>query len=156
MGTKKNPKKTPENQTIEELSEVRKIEMFGQLLSNFYYQHEEDIPMLKHTIEFMFDTYVETNEDEGERTDAAWFTQNFINLLRKFKERLSLQQRGVLLKEYVIDIINGGTPYIVEDMFYKAVSSAEETIMVSAVVQFYRSFQSMIDGVKVINGKPVL
>lgn len=89
-------------------------------------------------------------------TDTVWFTKAFITTLREFKESLSLQEQGNLLKKHILETLKDGNPYIVEDMFYRFVANSDQTILKAEVLRFFRTFEEMINGVKVLNGKPAI
>jgi len=143
-------------QTTNQDEAVSNNEKIGQLFNEFYSHWGYNPAPLKNIVELMFDICIIEEEDEGVVTDTVWFTKAFITTLREFKESLSLKEQGKLLKKYILETLKDGNPYIVEDMFYRFVANSDQTLLKAEVLRFFRTFEEMINGVKVLNGKPAI
>lgn len=140
-------------QNINHTEALSKNEKMGQLFNKFYSHWNYNPVPLKNIVELMFDICIIEEDDEDVITDTVWFTKAFMSTLREFKESLSLQEQGKLLKKHILETLKGGNPYIVEDMFYRFVINSDQIVLKTKVLKFFRTFDEMINGVKVLNGK---
>lgn len=131
-------------------------EQLGELFKAFYAQWDFNGLPLKTLSCLMYDAYISENKDLPEINDASLFTMGFINMLRTYHTNLELPEIGKRFTKHILEPLQGGDPFIVEHMFYTCVGKLTHEDQRKDLIQFYRSVEDLLNGVKELNGEPIL
>lgn len=140
METKNQQGKTP----------VLPLEQLGKHFTDFYAQWDYNSIKLKQLCCLMYDTYISETNELKEVNDASFFNMGFIDMLRDYSKEKSQLETGKLFRKHILDPLQGGNPFVLENMFYSCVGNQEDITIRKEVIKFYRSFEKLMDRVKPI------
>lgn len=125
----------------------------GELFRDFYAQWNYDGHRLKTLCSLMYDVYISETEDLPEINDAALFTRGFIEVIRNYQIDIPLDKLGKLFTKHMLEPLQEGDIYIVENMFYTCVNNLTNPEKRQEIIQFYRSLESLLNQVNKLKGE---